>query len=140
LKETDLYLFGKKNIKDCQVQAEESKIFPENKITECKNILCKITTQNNSVAKLKAPKAIINHETKSMFLPGIVSGSFKNWSIKKRDVFYNSSDQTINSKKTKISKDDQISMIASSGVIDLKNESILLQGDVLSQFKKTQKN
>ena len=87
LKQTDLYLFGKKNIKDCQIQADESKLFPSHNEIECTNVFCKLTTNKNTVATLQAEKAYINQQTKSMFLPGLVHGSFKNWSLDKQDVF-----------------------------------------------------
>ena len=136
LKQTDLYLFGKKNIKDCQIQADESKLFPSHNEIECTNVFCKLTTNKDTVATLQAEKAYINQQTKSMFLPGLVHGSFKNWSLDKQDVFYDAKKRTISAINTKLTSKTGVSIQAPQSTVDLDKEIILLENGVQSCFEK----
>jgi hypothetical protein len=76
LKGSDLYFFGNKDVRNCHIKSEESQIFPKDKKSVCKNVTCKITTNKNMVATLKAPKVYIQEET--IFLKGGVSSVFNN--------------------------------------------------------------
>jgi len=136
LKQTDLYLFGKKNLKDCQIQAEESKLFPAHNEIECTNVVCKLTTIKNSIATLQAPKAYINQQTKSMFLPGTVRGSFKDWLLSKQDVFYDADKRVISAGATKLSSQSGVVVQAPRSKIDLDNEVIRLENGVSSSFER----
>jgi hypothetical protein len=145
LKGTDLYLFCKENITDCQILAEESSVFPDKQKTECKNITCKITTNKSPLeetAILKAPKAYIDHKTKNIFFPGKVTGSFKQWKLEKEDVLYDADKQIIKSKKTKLfsepgysKKLQKISIESSESIIDLKNEILYFNNGVFCKFE-----
>jgi len=148
LRETELYLFGKSNVKDCQILASESKMFTKLNKTECSDITCKLTTQKNITTILKAPKAFIDHEKKQMRLPGAVTGSFiqnKNiaghqiWNLEKKDVFYDAIEKIITAKQMSIKSDKNISIFAPDSKIDLKNEIITLQNGVVSSFEKVKK-
>lgn len=134
IKETDLYLFGKNNIKNCQIQAHESKMFSHNNTTECTNVICKLTTNNDHIATLRAPKAFIDHTNKSMRLIGAVQGMFKTWNLENQNVFYDANKQTIQANQTKITNKAGITIEANQSTIDLQNETITLKNDVLSRF------
>ena len=53
------------------------------------NLPNNIATKKNTMATLKAIKAYINQNTKSIFLPGVVNGQFKEWTLQEHDILYN---------------------------------------------------
>lgn len=134
IKETDLYLFCKEKIKRCKIKAKESQIFTEKNETVCKKITCKIKTDSNIVAKMRAKIAHIYHKTKSVFFPGNVECFFKNWYINKKNTLYNSQNQTIKSENTKISMGKKIYIESNESLINIENESFHLKNGVFSQF------
>ncbi|MBU1008011.1 LPS export ABC transporter periplasmic protein LptC [Candidatus Dependentiae bacterium] len=104
LKETDLYVFDQDNIKACHIQAQESKIHKNGLITLCKQSVCTMTTNKSWTATLHAPRAVIDHENKTILFPKTVTGSI---------------DQN---------KNNSISIQAQKGTVDLKTKTINLYG------------
>lgn len=69
IKESDFYFFNNKSIKNCHINAQESKIFPNQEKTECKGITCTLTMNNNISAIIKAPLAYLQNKNKSILFP-----------------------------------------------------------------------
>ena len=111
-------------------------MFSSHNEVECTNVFCKLTTNKNTIATLQAKKAYINQQTKSMFLPGLVHGSFKNWSLDKQDVFYDAAKRTIAAINTKLTSKTGVSVQAPQSTVDLDKEIILLENGVQSCFEK----
>ena len=136
LKDADLYLFGSNKIKSCRIQAQESKVFPQTQITQCRVVLCNLTTNQNRIVTLMAPSAIINRQEKNIFFPGKVSGYFQGWHLEKHDAFYDSNDHTVKASNATLTSTKGISLAARKSILDLQNEIVYLQGDVVSSFEK----
>ena len=115
LKTADVYLFGNEKVKNCRIEAEESNIFHNTKKTECKNVRCTLTTHKNYHAVLDAPKAYIDHNAKKISFPGSVTGRLEN---------------------EKNSNSHQVIVSANKSVVNLENETIFLESEVKTIFKK----
>jgi hypothetical protein len=69
LRESDFFFFNNKSIKNCHINAQESKIFPNQEKTECRGITCTLTIDNDTVAVIKAPLAYLQNKNKSILFP-----------------------------------------------------------------------
>jgi len=137
LKEVDFYLFGNNKIKNCHVQTQESRVFPETQITECVKICCNLKTNQNQVATLKAPKAIVNHQKKTIIFPGKVCGHFNEWLLENHDAFYDAQQHIIKANTITLNlTTKKFSINACKGKFDLKNEVLYLEGNVICIFEK----
>lgn len=72
LKESDLYVFGGNHIQACRVQAQESRVHRNSQITQCRQVICTLTTNKNWVTTLQAPQATIDHNKGCLYLQGNV--------------------------------------------------------------------
>ena len=140
LQETELYILDKNNFKNCLIKTKESQLFPNQDKTICKDVICKLITNKNIIATLNAPLAYINHKAKNLFLPGMIQGTFKEWTIKEHDVYYNSSDHTITATHSILNSKSGISIKANKSTINLKNETAIFKNGVFSQIKQNRKN
>jgi hypothetical protein len=107
LKDSDFYLFNKKSIKNCHINAQESRIFPNQEKTECKGITCTLTMNNEVAATIKAPLAYLQNKKKCILFPS--------------ETLLSSSGKT-----------GEFSIKSDSAMADIKDGSIFLNGNVES--------
>jgi hypothetical protein len=132
LKKGDFHFFEQEHT--CHVQAKESRIFPNAKKTECTNIVCTLKTKND-LATLRASRAYINQSDKIIFFPGTIIETFKDWSGTKENTTYNAKKQIVSAHKTTLqSKKHNIFTKSDNSIVDIKNESVSLHGNVMTLF------
>jgi hypothetical protein len=137
LKKGDFHFF--ENSHTCHVQATESRIFPDAKKTECIDVVCNLHAKNFN-ATLRAARAYINQSDKIIFFPGTINETFEDWHGTKEHAIYNAKKHIVTAHKTTLSsKKYNLSVSANKSIINIKNETVALHGNVLTTFSRREK-
>lgn len=116
------------------INAHEGKIIHSDNTIECKKIKCSLCDKNRQIADLMSENATIDKTTKNVLLNGETIVHFDNMTINGNDIYYNYSNQTLNTdKKTKYNHPN-FNISAQQSRIDFKKNEINMSGGVKSEF------
>lgn len=116
------------------VNASEGKILNSTDKIECKNITCALKHQTVKIADLHANNAIIQKNTKNIFLAGGTVGHIYDMTIQGYDIRFNSSNQTLSTNKESIYTHKNFMLSAKKSLVDIKQNKIILSNGVKSEI------
>ena len=116
------------------VNAGEGKILNSTDKIECKNITCALKNKSIQIADLHANDAMIQKNTKNVFLSGATIGHIFDITIQGRDIKFDYSNQTLSTNKESTYSHKNFTLSARRSDVDLKQNKIVMSNGVKSEI------
>jgi hypothetical protein len=116
------------------IDAQESKFFYVPNTVECYRVWCTLHEHQQAVAFFKSDRALVNRTQKSVFLSGVVNGTFKGLVLSGKNIFYNFSQQTLSTQDAFSCQHPEFYVCAKKSFANMKDNTIAFGGNVQSVF------
>ena len=89
---------NKNNTDSWILKSKKSKIFKKTNVIECNDASCTLKKNDKEFAILKSHKSLLDRNKNQLFLYGPVTGNYKDLRLEGKEINYNFSNQTIDTK------------------------------------------
>jgi len=114
----------------CRVKARKSEFYKLENKAICFMVTCMMQASDGSQAFLRAPRAEVDQIAKTVIIPELATGTFKQWTWDGEQTRYDGKAQKIFIQKARVRFNEGVSFHADECIIDIRKETIVCDGGV----------
>jgi hypothetical protein len=131
-----LTLFGYDKVKGCTLKTKKNYFFRDSQKVFCEEIECHLTTKKNEVSVLKTENALIDQAKKELIFSSPLSGFFSDFHLQSASARYYAKTHELEAESILLEKvSPSVKIQSKKALLKLKNQTILLTGNVLTIIK-----